>query len=154
MKNLNLLLLLFAILLVGCKTQKIPPKPVPVAQETVSKPAVNPAPAPTTASKPAKQVNVASKEERFSAAQGETASFGNDRYFVILGSFSVFENAKRLKETLAAENFQPVILRNENGMFRVCGNHYAEESQARARIAEVREKFSKYSDIWLLIKKQ
>jgi len=39
-------------------------------------------------------------------------------------------------------------------MFRVCGNSYSDENEARARIAEVRANFPKYSDIWLLIKKQ
>ena len=149
MKNLNLLLLLLIASLVGCKTQKIAPKPQPVAQETVT-----PSAAATTTPKTYKPASVASKEERFSAAQGETADYGSDRFFVIMGSFSVLENAKRLKATLTEENFQPVILRNESGMYRVCGNSYAEESDARARIAEVRGSFPKYSDVWLLIKKQ
>ena len=71
-----------------------------------------------------------------------------------MGSFSVLENAKRLKETLTTENFHPVILMNDSGMYRVCGDSYAEESAARAKIAEVRSSFPKYSDIWLLIRKQ
>ena len=36
MKNLNLLFLLFLVVLTGCKTQKIAPKPIPVAQQTVA----------------------------------------------------------------------------------------------------------------------
>jgi len=156
MKNLNLLLLLFLVVLAGCKTQKIAPKPIPVAQEKVAPAATTPVPQ-ATAATPAKQgkpANISSKEERFSTATGETADYGANRYFVIMGSFSVLENAKRLKETLTSENFHPVILKNESGMFRVCGNSYAEEGAARARIAEVRAQFSKYSDIWLLIRKQ
>lgn len=143
MKNLLLLLILVAVTVVGCKTKQIPPKPQPVAQ-----------PAPSATQKAGKPANIPSKEERFSAAQGETADYGSNKFFVILGSFSVLENAQRLKETLTAENFKPVILKNETGMFRVCGNSYADESEARARIAEVRTNFPKYSDIWLLIKKQ
>ena len=149
MRNLNLLLLLFTISLVGCKTQKIAPRPQPVPQETSA-----PTAAPSGTTKSSKPVNVSSKEERFSTAQGETANYGSNRYFVILGSFSVLENAKRLKETLKSEGFNPVILLNESGMYRVCGNSYAEESAARARIADVRETYPKYSDLWLLIKKQ
>ena len=147
MKNLTFLLLVVVVSLVGCKTQKIAPKPQPVPQESA-------APASSSAAKTTKSGNVSSKEERFSTAQGETANYGSNKYFVILGSFSVLENAKRLKETLKSEGFNPVILMNESGMYRVCGNNYADESAARARIAEVREKYSKYSDIWLLIKKQ
>jgi len=143
MKNLLLLLILVAFAVVGCKTKQIPPKPQPVAQ-----------PASSATQKAGKPANISSKEERFSTAQGETADYGSNKFFVIMGSFSVLENAKRLKETLTAENFKPVILKNETGMFRVCGNSYADESEARARIAEVRTNYPKYSDIWLLIKKQ
>jgi cell division protein FtsN len=146
MKNLNLLPLLLVIALAGCKTQKIAPKPQPVVQETT--------PAPETTPKVIKPAPVVSKEERFSTATGETADYGSNRFFVIMGSFSVLENAKRLKETLKSENFSPVIVMNESGMYRVCGNSYEQESAARARIAEVRGSFPKYSDIWLLIKKQ
>jgi cell division protein FtsN len=149
MKNLNLLLVLLVVILAGCKTQKIAPKPQPVAQETKAPVAVA-APVP----KPAKLAPVASKEERVTVAPGEIADFGSNRFFVIMGSFSVLENAKRLKETLTTENFHPVILINESGMYRVCGNNYAEESAARSRIAEVRGTYPKYSDIWLLISKQ
>ena len=157
MKNLNLVLLLFVVLFSGCKTQKIAPKPQPVAQEKPAVVSTPPAAAPATAPsapKGAKPAAIYSKEERFTAVQGEKADFGTNKYFVILGSFSVLENAKRLKETLTSEGFHPVILINENGMYRVCGDNYAAESAARARIAEVRGALPKYSDIWLLIKKQ
>jgi cell division protein FtsN len=145
MKNLNLMLIILVVALAGCKTQKIAPKPQPVVQETVS---------PVTPAKVSKPVAVVSKEERFSPATGETADYGSNKFFVIMGSFSVLENAKRLKETLKAENFSPAILMNESGMYRVCGNSYEQESAARSRIAEVRGIFPKYSDIWLLIRKQ
>ena len=149
----NLILLFLVVSFVGCKTQKIAPKPKPVGQETVS-PAVAPAATSSAAQKSTKSAPISSKEERVTAVQGENIDYGTNKYFVILGSFSVLENAKRLKETLAAEGFHPVILINENGMYRVCGDNYAEEAAARSRIAEVREKLPKYSDIWLLIKKQ
>lgn len=147
-KSTLLFLLVVIVILAGCKTQKIAPKPQPVAQESAAPATAAPAP------KPAKPANVTSKEERFSVAEGETANYGTNKFFVIMGSFSVLENAKRLKETLVAENFKPIIVMNENGMYRVCGNSYEDESSARARIAEVRSQYSKYSDIWLLVKKQ
>ena len=153
MKNLSLMLILVVVALAACKTQKIAPKPQPVAQEKTT-PAVIAAPTPAPKANNSKPGAVASKEERFSAASGEVADYGTNKFFVILGSFSVLENAKRLKETLTTENFHPVILMNDSGMYRVCGNSYAEESAARARIAEVRTSFPNYSDIWLLIRKQ
>src|SRR5512133_1449868 len=153
MKNLSLLLILIVVALAACKTQKIAPKPQPVSQEKTT-PAIIAAPTPAPKANNSKPAAVASKEEHFSAASGEIADHGTNRFFVIMGSFSVLENAKRLKETLTTENFHPVILMNDSGMYRVCGNSYAEESAARARIAEVRSSFPKYSDIWLLIRKQ
>ena len=151
MKNLNLLLLLIAVSLVACKTQKIPPRPQPVAQETaVPAPAVKPA---ATTKPVGKPVSVTSREESFTDAQGETADYGTNKYFIILGSFGVFENAQRLKATLQSEGFHPGIIKNESGMFRVFGNSYATENDARTRISDVRAKYPKYSDIWLCIKK-
>ena len=153
----NLLILLLVVSFIGCKTQKIAPKPKPVAQEKaapVPAPSAAPTATPSAAQKSAKTAAIASKEERFTAVKGEKSDFGSNKFFVILGSFSVLENAKRLKETLSTEGFQPIILINENGMYRVCGDNYAEEAEARARIADVRGKLPKYNDIWLLIKKQ
>ena len=145
----NLILLLLVVSFVGCKTQKIAPKPKPVAQETPA-----PVAAPTAAPKSIKPAVIASKEERFTSVQGEKSDFGSNKYFIILGSFSVVENARKLKETLATQGFHPVILINENGMYRVGGDSYSEEAAARARIVEVREKMAEHRDIWLLIKKQ
>ncbi len=144
MKGLKIALLLLVIVAVGCKTQKIAPKPEPVQQEEV-------APAPVT--KPAVP-SVTSKEEKVSAAQGEEAGFGTKRFYVILGSFSVYENAQKFKKQLMEENFYPGILVNENGLYRVSVNSYDDESTARSRVAEIRQKFAKYGDVWLLIKKQ
>jgi cell division protein FtsN len=160
MKDLYSLIVLIILIMVGCKTQKIAPKPQPVAQETVAPSTPAPPPPSTTKTIPSTTENaikaapISSKEERFSAATGETADYGSNRFFVILGSFSVLENAQRLKATLTTEGFQPIIVQNEGGMYRVCGNGFAQEGEARARITEVRMKFPKYSDIWLLIKKQ
>ena len=52
------------------------------------------------------------------------------------------------------ENFFPGILVNENGLYRVSVNSYDDETLARTRISEIRQKFPKYNDVWLLVKKQ
>jgi cell division protein FtsN len=143
MKGLRILLLLTIVLAVGCKTQKIAPKPEPVQEETsVTTPA------------PTKDSSVKSKEEKVTAAQGESSDFGTKRFYVILGSFSVYENAQNFKKQLMQENFQPGILVNENGLYRVSVNSFDDETMARSRVTEIRQKYTKYSDVWLLIKKQ
>jgi len=142
MKVHNIFLFLVVMMIVSCKTQKIAPKPEPVKSETVVKSADN-------ATKP-----VTAKEEKVSAANGEAKDFGSKRFYIILGSFGVYENAQKFKKQLMAEDFFPGILVNEAGMYRVSVNSYDDETIARTRVAEIRQKFPKYSDLWLLIKKQ
>ena len=79
--------------------------------------------------------------------QNETNSF-----FIIIGSFSQLDNAKNYRETLLSEGFTPIILHSETGYYRVCINSYKIEQEARSRIAQVRQAFPKYSDVWLLVK--
>jgi cell division protein FtsN len=143
MKGLKILFLFIVVLAVGCKTQKIAPKPEPVKEETS-----------ISTTSPTKDSSVKSKEEKVTAAQGEASDFGSKRFYVILGSFSVYENAQNFKKQLMQENFQPGILVNENGLYRVSVNSFDDETMARSRVAEIRQKYTKYSDVWLLIKKQ
>ena len=127
---------------VGCKTQKIAPKPVPVKSETVVEPT-------NRATQP-----IRSEEERVSAASGEAKDLGSKKFFIILGSYKVYEGAQKFKKQLMSENFFPGILINEAGLYRVSVNSYDDETAARSRVEEIRQKFPQYSDLWLLIKKQ
>lgn len=142
MKVLNIVLFVIILMSVGCKTQKIAPKPEPVKSETVVEPAVN-----------ANQT-VRSAEERITAANGESKDLGSKKFYIILGSYKMYEGAQKFKKQLMAEDFFPGILINEAGLFRISVNSYDDEAMARSRIAEIRQKFPKYNDLWLLIKKQ
>ena len=140
MKALNILLLVFVVLSVGCKTQKIAPMPEPINSTTT-----------TTKPQPS---SVSSREEIVTAAKGEASDFGSKRFYVILGSFSIYDNAQKFKKQLMSQDFFPGILVNQNGLYRVSVNSYDDETQARTRISDIRQKFPQYSDVWLLIKKQ
>jgi len=146
MKALNILALLFVIFAVGCKTQKIAPKPEPITSETTVKSSA-------TASTAAKATNVNLKEERVTAAQGEASDLGSKRFYIIIGSFGVVENAQKFKKILMSEDFFPGILVNDAGLYRVSVNSYDDEATARTRISDIRQRFPKYSDVWLLVKK-
>ncbi len=155
MKILSIVLVVVVLMTVGCKTQKIAPKPEPIKSEVVK---VEPAKSETVAKSYAKSSNSSSssikgKEERIKAANGEASDLGSKRFYIILGSFGVYENAQRFKKQLAAEDFSPGILVNEAGLYRVCVNSYDEEDAARSRLGEIRQNFTKFSDAWLLIKK-
>jgi len=156
MKVLSILLILIVVMTVGCKTQKIAPKPEPIKSESVSS---EPVKSETVARSHGStnysggSSSVRSKEERFSAAQGEASDLGTKRFYLILGSFGKYENAQRLKKQLTAEAYSPGILVNEAGLYRVCVSSYNDESEARAKLGEIRQN-SNYGDAWLLIKKQ
>lgn len=74
------------------------------------------------------------------------------KYYVIIGSFKVLDNARNFRQQLVAEKFAPSILENENGLYRVSVASYDDESMARSRIADIRAQYEKYSDVWLLIR--
>ena len=155
MKVLSILLVVVVLMTVGCKTQKIAPKPEPVKSEVVKPEATK---SETVAKSYTKSINSSSssikgKEERIKAANGEASDLGSKRFYIILGSFGVYENAQRFKKQLAADDFSPGILVNEAGLYRVCVNSYDEEDAARSRLGEIRQNFTKFSDAWLLIKK-
>jgi cell division protein FtsN len=90
------------------------------------------------------QVTFTSQEDK---EQNEVNSF-----FVILGSFSQLDNARNYRETLLNQGFTPIILHSETGYYRVCVNSYQSESDARNRVAQIRQSYPQYSDVWLLIK--
>ena len=154
MKVLSILLILIVLMTAGCKTQKIAPKPEPVKSESMNSESAKSETVAKSYGNAGGTSSVKSKEERISAAQGEASDLGSKRFYIILGSFGVYENAQRFKKQLAAEDFFPGILVNEKGLYRVCVNSYDDETAARTRVSELRKQFPKYADLWLLIKKQ
>ena len=154
MKVLGNFMIFIVLITAGCKTQKIAPKPEPVKSESVNSESVKSETATKTYGNEIGTSSVKSKQERFTAAQGEASDLGSKRFYIILGSFGVYENAQRFKKQLAAEDFFPGILVNEKGLYRVCVNSYDDETAARNRVSELRQHFPKYADLWVLIKKQ
>ena len=75
------------------------------------------------------------------------------RYYVIIGSFRVVENARNFRADVSKEGFAPVILENEEGLYRVSVGSYNDETAARNKIAQIRSNYEKYNDVWLLIRK-
>jgi cell division protein FtsN len=90
------------------------------------------------------------KEEKVKMLDIENEQY---KYYVIIGSFRVLENARNYQEQLKKEGFTPVLMENENGLYRVSVAAYNVEKDARSKIADIRSKYKKYSDVWLLIRK-
>jgi len=155
MKKIALLLTAFVFILSACKTTKQPAQSEYTSDPTAET-KVFTVPGTTTTVKPApvvdeKPIAVRKEQVSFTDQKDQTANAGNT-FFVILGSFSQLDNAKNARTTLLDEGFTPIILHSETGYYRVCVNSYKSESEARSRVTQIRQSFSKYSDVWLLIK--
>ncbi len=97
-----------------------------------------------------KEKEIVVKEEKVKVIEDEDKSF---KYYVIIGSFKILTNAKNYKHTLIEEGFTPVILENENGLYRVSIAAYNDEMDARNKVGAIRNQYEKYNDTWLLIRK-
>jgi len=100
------------------------------------------------------QEEIVVREEKVRSVDVEEDEENIFRYYVIIGSFRFYDNATTYKEELTEEGFVPVILENENGLYRVSVAAYDDEKPARNNIASIRRNYPQYSDVWLLIRKQ
>ena len=75
------------------------------------------------------------------------------RYYVIIGSFRNIAGARQYHADMTKKGFTPVILENENGLFRISVGGYDEEGAARTKIAGIRAAYEEHRDVWLLIRK-
>ena len=155
MKKVLFLLFAAAMVMVSCKSsKKATTSPyTPVSEETTapSQPKIFNIPdskptAPVTKAEPTVPV----RKESFSFTQPQDNT--QNRFFIIVGSFSSMDNAKNFRQTLISEGFTPIIVQSETGFFRVTVDSYNNEADARKRLLQVRDNYPKYADTWLLIK--
>lgn len=106
----------------------------PVVREEAPRPAATP---------------VVTREERVTHVEHTGPAF---QYYVILGSFRVLDNARNFRSDLSRQNFTPVILENEQGLYRVSVAAFNDELPARERVATIRSQHPQYNDVWLLIR--
>jgi cell division protein FtsN len=152
MKKALILFIIIGITLFSCKTTK----------KTASNPYE---PATTHSTSPTKiftvpQTNqtetpgekpVVTRQESFTFTQPEDQNQNN--FFIITGSFSSLDNAKKFCRTLTGEGFSPIVVQSETGFYRVTVNSYDNETAARSRLLQIRQNYPQYADTWLLIKK-
>jgi len=157
MRRIFFITVIAVLALASCKTTKQPAQS-PYTTDQTSQPKVFSVPTSneTTVKEEPKVADVspiAIRKEQVTFTQQEDRSQNEtNTFFVIIGSFGQLENAKNYRETLIGEGFTPIILHSETGYYRVCINSYKNEQEARTRIAQVRQAYQKYSDIWLLVK--
>ncbi len=84
----------------------------------------------------------------------ETKSEVDGRFYVIIGSFKRLENARAASEAVANQGYNPSIMENEDGLYRVAILNAETESTARKMLGQIKRKFLIYADAWLLIQKR
>ncbi|PID94522.1 MAG: hypothetical protein CSA89_01495 [Bacteroidales bacterium] len=107
----------------------------------------------SNAKKESSKIEVKSKEvvreESFKLDSSDDVDKINT-YNVVIGSFSKRANANNLKNSQRPA-YSPVIVVNENGMYRVILISYSQYEKAKAKIAQIIDEFP---DAWVLVQKK
>ena len=152
MKKILGMFLMAAIVLAGSTSCKSKQKVTEISGANVEATAkTNTAAATASTTATAATETEKTRNEKFSMAEGETntAAF-NSKYHVVVGSFSIQQNAKNLQRTLNSEGNNALVVVNEQGMFRVLIASFNEYTQARERINQINTRFP---DAWVLVQK-
>lgn len=91
----------------------------------------------------------APREECFEVVEGQS-NVELKTYHVVIGSFGKHQNAINLQADMRP-HYQPVIVVNERGMYRVLLISYDTYDEAKNKIKEIRHDFP---DAWVLIQKK
>lgn len=113
----------------------------------VEEPVVKPAPSEVLVS-PVKEKEV-TRAEKFDVVEGQT-SVVLKNYHVVIGSFGMKTNALNLQSQMRPQ-YNPILVVNENGLFRVLLDSYDTYNEARNKINQIK---SQFPDAWILIQKR
>ena len=152
MKKVFFILAAVAICFASCKSKKATQSAFePAVQKTVAttEPKVFQVPEQVEAPKQVEE-SIPIRKESFTFTESKDETLNS--YFIILGSFRNMENARKFRQELMTQGFTPIIVESETGYFRVTVDSYTNESDARSRLLQIRQNYSKYNDAWLLIK--
>ncbi len=75
-------------------------------------------------------------------------------YFVIIGSFRDKQNAMNYQAELGEKGFSSLLLKNQEGLYRVSVKSTDDISEARKEIQRIRNNYPDHNDTWLLIRKK
>lgn len=67
-------------------------------------------------------------------------------YKIVLGCFSLLENAERLKKTLQNKNVEATVSNNKKGLYVVSNGNFATKEDAVEQLAQMK---SRYPDAWI-----
>lgn len=151
MKRGLFILMVLAIVATSCggikkrSKQGIQPEPV-VTQAVIAEPVKEVVP--VVIPEPIREV-----EEKLVPVDNKPVD--TSRYFVIIGSFRSQDNARRHQVDIALDGFRiSELMRNEAGLYRVSVMATNDVTAARTEVLNIRARFPKYNDVWLLISKK
>ena len=133
--------------------REVEEKVVSSKQEMVQEPIFVPTPVVAPQPQPEPVVEVVDEVEVTRAEKFEVIEEQKDvvvlkKYHVVIGSFGNKDNALRLQAQMRPQ-YEPIIVRNEKGMYRVLLMTYDMYKEAKTKITEVKDQFP---DAWVLIK--
>lgn len=147
MRKVFLILTILVFSFSACKTSKHATKSAyePAIEKTVIKELPAPSVVKEKVKAPETEAPIVMKTEQV------TIEKSNDQklyaFYVIIGSFSMTENAHKLQDQQMAKGMPAVVLKSETGMLRVASLGTDSESDARSKIGQIRNQFP---DAWLL----
>ncbi|MDC1105689.1 SPOR domain-containing protein [Prolixibacteraceae bacterium] len=134
---------LFAIVLflslLGCKEKKVKevPKEVPVIEEVATE--------------------VVTPDDKKEDIKEEVVIRGvnlKDRYFIIVGSYNIYNNADILKKKLLKMDYKPVIfMQDENGQFKVAIESFQSLKQAESEMTDLMNGKKLFKHSWIFKRK-
>lgn len=133
--------------------REIEEKEVAPKQETVKEPVfvptpvVAPHPEPAPESAPVVEEKEVTRAEKFEVIEEQKDVVVLKKYHVVIGSFGNKDNALRLQAQMRPQ-YNPIIVRNDKGMYRVLLMTYDTYKEAKTKIAEIRDQFP---DAWVLV---
>ncbi len=137
------MLLLALLVFVSCGRNKVP-------QKTAAE--LNAEPVRAEKTEEAEEKEIVEIEERLVEVDEEPPA--GYRYFVIIGSFRNKNNAQQYQKDMGEKGFSSVLLRNEEGFYRVSVMATDNIETARGEIRRIRTGYPEHEDTWLLIRKE
>ena len=110
-------------------------------------PTPQPQPEPEPAPAPVVEEKEVTRAEKFEVIEEQKDVVVLKKYHVVIGSFGNKDNALRLQAQMKPQ-YEPIIVINEKGMYRVLLMTYDTYKEAKTKIAEVRDQFP---DAWVLV---
>lgn len=146
MMRIPVYLLLLLVLFSGCKSKKINNKN-PIQTQSVTEQALRP-----VATQEEGITPIIVREENVIAVEPSVNNLLLEKYYIIMGSFRILENARKLQVQLGIEGFSAQLLQNDEGYYRVSVLSYNQISDARSKVLTIRMQYPKYHDAWVLRK--